>query len=89
MKLFLNEDDWRIAYFQYPPSCDGYFSENFTALGFFAVKNEKKTEPNLIWANLTETNIFFTANCPLAKNPRMEFYNNKAGMCLVVQTSSL
>ena len=59
MKLFLNEDDWRIAYFQYPPSCDGYFSENFTALGFFAVKNEKKTEPNLIWANLTETNIFF------------------------------
>ena len=27
----------------------------------------KKNEPNL--PNLTETNIFFTANCPTAKNP--------------------
>ena len=38
-------------------------------LGFFAVeqfgvKKEKKQKPNL-----TETNIFFTTNCPMAKNP--------------------
>ena len=38
----------------------------FIALGQFAVKDGKKKP------NLTETIIFFTANCPVAKNPLAE-----------------
>ena len=43
-------------------------------LGFLAVEQfdvrKKFAEHNITKPNLTDTNIFFTVNCPTAKNPR-------------------
>ena len=41
-----------------------------TTLGFFAVGHFTVRKKNLI--HLTETNIFFMAKCPTAKNPRTD-----------------